>query len=71
MVGFIRLHGRYTCEHLINVEHIVAITDLRTDGASANIPTWQYTNVVTTSGKFEVKETEQEIIKLIKNANGL
>ena len=66
MKGFIRLTDRRGCVMVnINPEHIVAITDLRSDKVAASSPSWHWTIVDTLKNKYEVKETEEKIFKLI------
>ena len=67
MNGFIRLTDRRGCVMInINPEHIVAITDLRSDEVAARSESWHWTIIDTLKCKYEVKETEEEIFKLIE-----
>lgn len=68
MNGFIRLHERSgMTEVLLNASHIVAINDLRSDPIIKGKKGWQWTNVDCSNGsRYQVKETEKEIIELIK-----
>lgn len=66
MKGFIRLTDRRGCVMInINPEHIVAVRDMRSDKVAASFPSWHWTTVDTLKCRYEVKETEEEIVKLI------
>lgn len=69
MVHVIRLSRRNGETKVnVNVEHISYIEDLRTDKVVADNKTWHYTLVCLSNGKtLEVRETEDEIMNLIKN----
>ena len=66
MKGFIRLTPRKGKQSLlINPEHIVSIEDLRTDNAVKDLKEWHWTIVSTLRYRYEVTETEEQIVKLI------
>ena len=68
MKGFIRLTERDGgCELYVNPEYIVYIMDLRTDKAVKDAKEWHLTRVETTKSYHYVKETKEEIAKLIEN----
>ena len=68
MKGFIRLTERDGgCELYVNPEYIVYIKDLRTDKAVKDAKEWHWTCVETTKSSHYVKETKEEIAKLIEN----
>ena len=67
MNGFIRLTERHgDLSVLISIDHIVCVRDNRSDKLLANKRDWQWTAIRTENRSFEVKETEQEIVNLIK-----
>lgn len=69
MIGkFIKLYevGKHI-EVLINVNHIVAIRDLRSDPLVKDKGGWQWTEIDCTNQiYYKVQETEEEILKLIE-----
>ena len=69
MIGFIKLHeANEQTQVLLNVEHIVAIRDLRNDPVITGKDSWQWTDIECNNGrKYRVRETEQDINKYIKN----
>ena len=67
MKGFIRLHERKgNAVVLINPEYIVSVKDMRTDKAVKNLKEWQWSIVTTTKNSYDVVETENQIMELIK-----
>ena len=50
---------------MVNVEQMVFIRDLRTDPSTYNLDGFHFTIVETTGTRLEVKETSDEILKLI------
>ena len=66
MAKFISLHDRKcSTEVVVNVEQMVFIRDLRTDPSTYNLDGFHFTIVETTGTRLEVKETSDEILKLI------
>ena len=67
MNGFIKLHERKSnAVILINPEYIVSVKDMRTDEAVKNLKDWQWSIVTTTKNSYDVIETENQIVELIK-----
>ena len=67
MKGFIKLHERKgNTVVLINPEYIVSVKDMRTDKAVKNLKDWQWSIVTTTKNSYDVIETENQIVELIK-----
>jgi len=67
MNGFIKLHERKSnTVVLINPEYIVSVKDLRTDKAVKSLKEWQWSVVTTTKNSYDVVETENQIVELIK-----
>lgn len=67
MNGFIKLHERKgNTVVLINPEYIVSVKDMRTDKAVKNLKDWQWSVVTTTKNSYDVIETENQIVELIK-----
>jgi hypothetical protein len=67
MNGFIKLHERKSnAVVLINPEYIVSVKDMRTDKAVKNLADWQWSIVTTTKNSYDVIETENQIVELIK-----
>ena len=67
MNGFIKLHERKSdAVILINPEYIVSVKDMRTDKAVKNLADWQWSVVTTTKNSYDVNETENQIVELIK-----
>ena len=67
MNGFIKLHERKSdAVILINPEYIVSVKDMRTDKALKNLTDWQWSVVTTTKNSYDVAETENQIVELIK-----
>ena len=67
MNGFIKLHERKSdAVVLINPEYIVSVKDMRTDKAVKNLADWQWSVVTTTKNSYDVNETENQIVELIK-----
>ena len=67
MNGFIKLHERKSnAVILINPEYIVSVKDMRTDKAVKNLADWQWSVVTTTKNSYDVNETENQIMELIK-----
>ena len=68
MNGFIKLHERKSnAVILINPEYIVSVKDMRTDKAVKSLKEWQWSIVTTTKNSYDVIETENQIVELIKN----
>lgn len=66
MTKFISLHDRIgSTDVVVNVEQIVFIRDLRTDHSTHSLEGFHFTVVETTGASIEVKETKDEILKLI------
>lgn len=66
MAKFISLHDRKgSTEVSVNVEQIVFIRDLRTDPSTYSLDGFHFTIVETTGVRLEVKETKDEIFRLI------
>ncbi len=66
MAKFISLHDmKCSTEVVVNVEQIVFVRDLRTDPSTYNLDGFHFTIVETTGARLEVKETKDEILKLI------
>lgn len=67
MNGFIKLHERKSnAVILINPKYIVSVKDMRTDKAVKNLADWQWSVVTTTKNSYDVNETENQIVELIK-----
>ena len=67
MNGFIKLHERKSnAAILINPEYIVSVKDMRTDKAVKSLKDWQWSIVTTTKNSYDVIETENQIVELIK-----
>lgn len=67
MNGFIKLHERKgNAVVLINPEYIVSVKDMRTDKAVKKLTDWQWSIVTTTKNSYDVVETENQIVELIK-----
>ena len=67
MNGFIKLHERKgNTIVLINPEYIVSVKDMRTDKAVKNLKDWQWSILTTTKNSYDVVETENQIVELIK-----
>jgi hypothetical protein len=67
MNGFIKLHERKSnAVILINPEYIVSVKDMRTDKAVKSVKEWQWSIVTTTKNSYDVVETENQIVELIK-----
>ena len=67
MNGFIKLHERKSnAVILINPEYIVSVKDMRTDKAVKSLKEWQWSIVTTTKNSYDVVETENQIVELIK-----
>ena len=67
MNGFIKLHERKSnAVILINPEYIVSVKDMRTDKAVKSLKDWQWSVVTTTKNSYDVVETENQIVELIK-----
>lgn len=67
MKGFIKLHERKgNTVVLINPEYIVSVKDMRTDKAVKNLKDWQWSILTTTKNSYDVVETENQIVELIK-----
>lgn len=67
MNGFIKLHERKSnAVILINPEYIVSVKDMRTDKAVKSLKEWQWSIVTTTKNSYDVIETENQIVELIK-----
>ena len=67
MNGFIKLHERKSnAIILINPEYIVSVKDMRTDKAVKSVKEWQWSIVTTTKNSYDVVETENQIVELIK-----
>lgn len=67
MNGFIKFHERKSnAIILINPEYIVSVKDMRTDKAVKNLKEWQWSIVTTTKNSYDVVETENQIVELIK-----
>ena len=68
MNGFIKLHERKSnAVILINPEYIVSVKDMRTDKAVKSLKEWQWSILTTTKNSYDVIETENQIVELIKN----
>lgn len=68
MNGFIKLHERKgNTVVLINPEYIVSVKDMRTDKAVKSLKDWQWSIVTTTKNSYDVIETENQIVELIKD----
>ena len=68
MNGFIKLHERKSnTVILINPEYIVSVKDMRTDEAVKSLKDWQWSVVTTTKNSYDVVETENQIMELIKD----
>ena len=68
MKGFIKLHERKSdAVILINPEYIVSVKDMRTDKAVKSVKEWQWSIITTTKNSYDVVETENQIVELIKN----
>ena len=67
MNGFIKLHERKSyAVILINPEYIVSVKDMRTDKAVKSVKEWQWSIITTTKNSYDVIETENQIVELIK-----
>ena len=67
MNGLIELHERKSnAVILINPEYIVSVKDMRTDKAVKSVKEWQWSIVTTTKNSYDVVETENQIMELIK-----
>ena len=67
MDGFIKLHERKgNTVVLINPEYIVSVKDMRTDKAVKNLKDWQWSILTTIKNSYDVIETENQIVELIK-----
>ena len=67
MNGFIKLHERKSnAVILINPEYIVSVKDMRTDKAVKSVKEWQWSVLTTTKNSYDVVETENQIVELIK-----
>ena len=67
MNGFIKLHERKgNTVVLINPEYIVSVKDMRTDKAVKSVKEWQWSILTTTKNSYDVIETENQIMELIK-----
>ena len=67
MNGFIKLHERKSyAVILINPEYIVSVKDMRTDKAVKSVKEWQWSILTTTKNSYDVIETENQIVELIK-----
>ena len=67
MNGFIKLHERKSnAVILINPEYIVSVKDMRTDKAVKSVKEWQWSILTTTKNSYDVVETENQIVELIK-----
>ena len=68
MNGFIKLHERKSnAVIIINPEYIVSVKDMRTDKAVKSLKEWQWSIITTTKNSYDVIETENQIVELIKN----
>ena len=66
MKGFIKLTLRHgSADVCINPERIESIRDIRTDKLAEQTGGWDWTIVTCTKERYEVKESEQEIMNLI------
>lgn len=67
MNGFIKLHERKSnAVILINPEYIVSVKDMRTDKTVKSVKEWQWSILTTTKNSYDVVETENQIVELIK-----
>lgn len=70
MRAFIQLHNRYgSGTTWCAVDSISLIRDNRTEPACTK--EFEYTNIYCDAGRIEVKETQEEIMTLMKKAYGI